>query len=265
MADGTGKTRGLVNILGVPGILLVIYFGGWMFSIFSCVVIVLCTIEYKKLVEQLGGSISLFLIIIFNLFVLFAYSFLKNPSTAFLFFIISFLLISIFELFRNRPNPLLNISSTIFGVFWLGICLGSMIVIRNVSLDLMFLTFLSVWICDTSAFLFGKKFGKSKILPSISPKKTWVGFLSGYFSVLVLMILMNLYGKWIFSLNDYIFLSLIYGIVSQFGDFFESMIKRNAGVKDTGTLLMGHGGLLDRFDSLAFVCPLVCIYFEIFF
>ena len=62
MADGTGKSRKLVNILGVPSILLVIYFGGWIFSVFTAIVIVLCTIEYQKLVNQINGSISLFLI-----------------------------------------------------------------------------------------------------------------------------------------------------------------------------------------------------------
>ena len=274
MADATGKSRKLVNILGVPGILVTIYFGGLIFDLFAFLVVVLCTLEYKKLAANLDCNINFLLILLFNLSVMFYYGIFEeflypyqtmNMLNFFNFFIFIFILLSVLEIFRKTINPLFNISTTLFGVFWIGFCLGSIIILRNHSFDLTLLTFVSIWLCDSAAFIFGKKFGKLKILPSISPKKTWVGFIAGYISVCVLVFTiyyMNLISS--FTIRDFIFLSLIFGVLGQLGDFIESMIKRNAGVKDTGTLLMGHGGVLDRFDSLAFASPAICLYLGLF-
>ncbi len=120
----------------------------------------------------------------------------------------------------------------------------------------------SVWICDTMAYIFGILWGKKKLIERISPKKTVVGFLGGIVGAFVSFYVMNNLNFIQFELNGLHLLTLtfIVGVCGQLGDFVESMFKRDAGVKDSGKLLLGHGGVLDRFDSLIFTSPLVFIF-----
>jgi len=184
-----------------------------------------------------------------------------------LFAIIVVLIIFHIEIFRIKKNPVENISITLFGLVWIIIFLGNIILIRNHhgGLQLTLCMFFSVWACDSAAFYFGSKFGKQKILPNISPNKTWMGTIAGYLSSLFVVyfaVHFNFFTdiEFGFKFIDIIIMGTIFGIVGQLGDFFESMIKRDLGVKDSGTLLQGHGGVLDRFDSLLFVIPTLLIY-----
>ena len=116
--------------------------------------------------------------------------------------------------------------------------------------------------CDTFAFFFGTKFGKKKIWPSVSPNKSWVGSISGMLGSILFMVALysnNIYEGWI-NLYQVIFLGIIFGGFSQLGDFSESLLKRQFGLKDTSDILRGHGGILDRFDSLSIASPLTLLY-----
>ena len=146
------------------------------------------------------------------------------------------------------------------------VLLGTAIDIRQfdllMSTQLTLVLVLSVWACDTAAFFFGTLYGKKKIFPSVSPKKSWVGSVSGLIAAMAVF-LGFYYQDWLgsyFSLKDAIVFGLITGVFGQIGDLAESLLKRDAGVKDTGTLLAGHGGVLDRFDSLIFAMPLAYLY-----
>ena len=117
----------------------------------------------------------------------------------------------------------------------------------------------------THKVIIGKQFGKKKIAPIISPKKTWVGSLSGLFFAL-LFLLGCYYNQWFgydLTLSKTILLGIIFGGISQFGDLFESKLKRIAKIKDSSQFLQGHGGFLDRFDSLIITAPatLLILYF----
>ena len=145
--------------------------------------------------------------------------------------------------------------------------LDKIIFIRSIQggFELTLCMFLSVWSCDSAAFYFGSKYGKKKILPKISPNKTWEGTIAGYLSsilVVYLLIRFNFFSSvnYNFTYIDVVIMGTIFGGVGQLGDFFESMFKREMGVKDSGALLQGHGGVLDRFDSLLFVIPTLLIY-----
>ena len=120
---------------------------------------------------------------------------------------------------------------------------------------------ISVWICDSAAYTFGMLWGKKKMIERISPKKTVVGFLGGIFGSFLSFYIMNELNfiHYNLSFSHIIILTIITGVFGQLGDFVESMFKRDAGVKDSGKLLLGHGGVLDRFDSLIFTSPLVLI------
>ena len=171
----------------------------------------------------------------------------------------------IWEIFRNEENSLFNISILVFAFVWLGLMLGSLASLRNlpdIGFQVTFAMFLAVWICDTSAFLFGKNFGKSKILPNVSPNKTWVGTIAGFISSIIFMLILYQYDFFsgIISFTDVIVIGIIAGGFGQLGDWAESLLKREAGVKDTSNILRGHGGILDRFDSLIFTAPLTLIY-----
>ncbi len=122
---------------------------------------------------------------------------------------------------------------------------------------------LLVWTNDTGAYLFGSKFGKHKLLERISPKKTWEGSIGGaIFAVLGAWGLSFLIQD--FTLQQWLALSVVAAIGSNIGDLVESMLKRSVGVKDSGTLLPGHGGLLDRFDAFIFCLPFYWLVLKIF-
>ena len=265
MTSKTNNSRSLINLIGIPVILSSIYFEA-IFPFFVLVVLSVCTIEYVNLSNRLNSNISILILLSFNflVFVNAINMFFNVSHIIILFFILSF----INEMIFYSDTSTQNISSYIMGVVMIGCCLSqSLIAIRALDNGLYFtlLLFFSVWVCDTFAFIFGSKFGKSKILPAISPNKTWVGSLAGVlgaFSVTLIFFYLNIENKINFniSLLDLFVFSIITGVFGQIGDFSESIMKRQVNIKDTGTILMGHGGFLDRFDSITFAAPLYYIY-----
>ena len=121
---------------------------------------------------------------------------------------------------------------------------------------------LIVWITDSGAYLIGRKLGKHKLAPHVSPNKTWEGSIGGS---LVSVIVVGLYlafspVKFAYSLPIMLLLTVVLSVGGQIGDLIESAFKRHYGVKDSGKILPGHGGILDRFDSLLFVLPLMHLF-----
>jgi phosphatidate cytidylyltransferase len=122
--------------------------------------------------------------------------------------------------------------------------------------------FILLWVYDSFAYLIGSWIGKNKIFPKISPKKSWEGAAGGLtFAIAGSLLLYNFFG--ILGIWDWFLLGIIIPVTGTIGDFIESGIKRNAGVKDSGSFMPGHGGVLDRFDSFLFSIPFVFLYIYI--
>lgn len=124
---------------------------------------------------------------------------------------------------------------------------------------LIIYTILIIWTNDSFAFLVGKNFGKNKLFERISPKKTIEGFIGGLFFAIVLGGVVGFYSNE-FSVFNWIVIAVIISVFGTLGDLVESKFKRQAKVKDSGTIMPGHGGLLDRLDSLFFLAPFVYLY-----
>ena len=265
------SSRTLVNLIGIPSLLAIIFVGDSfnnlpIFSVFVIIVLFLGAREITTLSKGKGGKPAILLL----LFLLAILQIDRNPAinwdiSIHLLIVGLTLTAMILEIFRKEERPLLNISVLIFAFVWLGLMLGSLSELRNLP-DLGFKVtlamFLSVWICDTSALFFGKKFGKRKILPDVSPNKTWAGTVAGLISSVVFIGILYQFNYFIglISTVDVIAFGIITGGFGQLGDWAESLLKREAGLKDTGDFLQGHGGILDRFDSLTFAAPLTLIY-----
>lgn len=124
--------------------------------------------------------------------------------------------------------------------------------------------FLLVWSCDTAAYFGGKGLGKHQLAFAISPAKTKEGAIFGILGALLAAVLMHLLFFSTLRLTDLLVVAVLVGILGQVGDLFESLFKRSAQLKDTSTIIPGHGGVLDRFDSLLFVSPWVYFYLRWF-
>ena len=122
--------------------------------------------------------------------------------------------------------------------------------------------FVLTWTFDTFAYLFGVRFGKTKIMPSVSPKKSWEGFVGGFIFTIISAYLTVSYFPSI-ELNHAIVISLFLPFTATLGDFIESHYKRQAGVKDSGDFIPGHGGMLDRMDAFMITIPVLYIYLHI--
>ena len=155
-----------------------------------------------------------------------------------------------------------------FGTIYIFGSMMSLIYLRSIdsflSSPFTFLLFAGVMINDSMAFIVGKTFGGPKILPTISPKKTYSGLFGGLIGSIVFIYLCELYflSGFEFSLTerDQYFLVFVFNIIGFIGDSFESFIKRKANVKDSSGLLLGHGGMLDRLDSLILTTPVTMFY-----
>lgn len=265
---GMMKGRNFVNALGIPGWLLLIWVGGVYYSAFILIAMLIAISEFYTMAEKKGATPLRWIGL--STTVLIAYYFhVQSQLTSHQIIgsiILVILLTLVWELFSKEENPGLNIAYTLAGILFVSVLLGTAIDLRQfdtaMNTQLTLTMVLSVWVCDSAAFIFGTKYGKAKIFPRVSPKKSWVGSISGMIASLVLFVSFH-YQGWLgdyFGLTNVLILGFITGGFGQLGDFTESLLKRDAGVKDSGTLLKGHGGVLDRFDSLIFATPLTYLY-----
>ena len=266
------KGRNLVNAIGIPCWLFLIWKGGLYYTIFMLVSCVLALGEFYSIMEKKGAKPLRWLGMGSTVFIADYYYVQPILTTHQMLGIIIFIVLvtSFLELFSGNKNPSLNIASTFAGILFVPVLLGTSIDIRQydllMSTNLTFALVIAVWACDSAAFIFGTSFGTKKIMPSVSPKKSWVGSLSGLIASLLVFYFFQKQGLLgsFFEMKDALIIGLICGVVGQLGDFTESMLKRDVGIKDSGSLLAGHGGVLDRFDSLIFAFPTAYLYIHFF-
>ena len=262
------KGRNLVILIGIPTWLFLIWKGDIYYTLFILICMVLALGEFYTLMEKKGNKPLRWMGMASTVFIA-DYYYVQpaiTPHEMLGGMILIVILTHIWELFSKKENSGNNIAATLTGILLIPVLLGTSIDIRQfdllMSTQLTLTLVLAVWACDSAAFIFGTMFGKKKIFPSVSPKKSWVGSVSGFIAAMGVFLLFH-YQGWLgsyFTLKDSIVFGIISGIFGQIGDLIESLLKRDAGVKDTGTLLAGHGGVLDRFDSLIFATPLTYLY-----
>ena len=175
-------------------------------------------------------------------------------------------LLFFFELFRRDGKTVNNLAFSLFGLIYIAFPLSLLPLLgypkglsEGYTPDIILGYFILIWLYDTGAYITGSFTGKHKIMETISPGKSWEGFLSGLvISIGVAFAIAELFP--ILKRTDWIIIAAVSAVAGTFGDFIESGIKRNAGVKDSGSLLPGHGGMLDRIDSVLLSVPFVFIF-----
>lgn len=166
------------------------------------------------------------------------------------------------QLWVHNQNAIQSVASSFMAQLYIALPIALMNVIYHISPHLLLLMFILVWVNDTFAYLVGCNFGRHRLWERISPKKSWEGFWGGLVMSTVTAALCgllwhNYFGN--YSIVTMTVIGLITGIAGTLGDLVESMMKRTAGVKDSGQLIPGHGGILDRIDSILLVIPAVVI------
>ncbi len=178
-----------------------------------------------------------------------------------------------FIVFGHKKYNIVDVCVTAFGIAYVPFLMSFLILIRNMELGmvLIWLIFIGAWGTDTMAYTFGRLLGKRKIIPEISPKKTVAGAVGGILGCMGLMIAFGFIAPAYCGIKAsgalfavLALLGLFCGIISQIGDWSASAIKRYVNVKDFGSIMPGHGGVLDRFDSILFVAPVVYYFLALY-
>ncbi len=201
------------------------------------------------------------------LFCIVSFISITNTNIELLFILIPLFFIPfLIELFRNKPNPITNASTTLLGIIYIAVPLSLLNFIPNSSFELdvyskgILLGYFSlIWTNDTFAYLVGVKLGKNRLFERISPKKSWEGSIGGLiFSMITAYILSLFFSE--LSCLEWVGMAIIVVVFGTLGDLVESMFKRSLNIKDSGSILPGHGGILDRLDALLISAPFVFFY-----
>ena len=262
------KLRVVTAAIGVPVVILAVWFGTPWFSFLIAAAALVGTLEFYRIANFEKREPLLYFGLLWTL------SLVLSPlykSTNILPVVMSIaILISLtLLLFRTpRDNAFHKWAWTIAGAIFVGWMLSYWISLRGLDngRDWVYLAMLTIFANDTGAFFIGRAKGKHKLVPAISPAKTWEGAIGGLVSsisgAIIIVVILNLISPFTFEYWQIILLGFLISFFAQIGDLVESLLKRNMGVKESGTLLPGHGGILDRFDSIIFVGPAV-YYFVI--
>lgn len=267
--------RGATAVIFVVVMMAGLFGGPYSFVLLFAVITGICLWEYlgmvlirdtrrdkiRRIVGLMMGIIPVLLSAITKLEVI------KDPET---FVILTSLLFSpfifmafIYELFTKSDQPFANIAYIILGIIYIGVPFALLDFIafdgQHFYAKTVFGLLVLTWMNDTGAYIVGSQIGKTPLLPRVSPKKTWEGSIGGgvitFISALVLYFTLDE-----LRIVDWLVLAAIVSIFASLGDLVESMLKRSVDIKDSGTLLPGHGGLLDRFDGFIFCLPFAAAY-----
>lgn len=261
--------RTLTGAVFVSVLLGAIWAGPYFFFLLFFLITTFALAEFYKLVrnENLSPNGTLGIISSSALFITSAFAACGWLHPNFTFLAFGFmLLIFIAELFRNTDQPFRNIAFTILGIVYISLPFSLLNFLAFETTDIetynpRILTgiFFLQWSSDTGAYLVGRWIGRNKLFERISPKKTWEGLVGG--TAAAVAVAVAIAQNWTtISIGEWIIISLLIVVFGTFGDFAESLLKRSIGVKDSGNILPGHGGLLDRFDAFIFSVPAVFVY-----
>ncbi|KUK10540.1 MAG: Phosphatidate cytidylyltransferase [Clostridia bacterium 41_269] len=255
------RQRILTALLGIPLIILISYFGGYVL-LFSVIIISLLSldelyralknteVQFSKFLGFLGAVLfilnshyfgagkvaeTLLLVVLLNLF----------------YYVISFP--------RIKPS---GVGLTLFSSIYIGFLLSFAILLRNMEEGFLFLmfAFILTWATDSGAYIIGLLLGRHKLHSTLSPKKTIEGSVGGILFPVMASIIFSFFIPQDLNIFKFVVLGILVGILGQLGDLTASAFKRHANLKDFGSILPGHGGFLDRFDSFLVIVPLVYYY-----
>ncbi|MEN6328290.1 MAG: phosphatidate cytidylyltransferase [Syntrophomonas sp.] len=257
------RTRVITTVIGLPVLLGVLFKGGIFWDTFFVLLGMIGLWEFYSMMRQ-KGFIPIVLTGYLLLYLLAFYDRLGGLGMVFLFLI--FAIVVVGSVIKYPKINITDIALSLTGAFYLGGLLYYPIKIATLREPFLviLLVFLLTWTSDTGGYIGGRLLGKHKLAPRLSPGKTWEGAVgaiifpiiaAGCFSV---MAMKNVSPAYV------LILGLLVGVTAQFGDLFMSSIKRYFEVKDSGWIIPGHGGVLDRFDSFLMVAPVVYYYFQFF-
>jgi phosphatidate cytidylyltransferase len=262
------KTRAITGFFFVAVMLASVLLGNYAFTLFFLILSVLSVEEFYRMVttetvkpqKRWGLALAICIYLPLSLHLL-----VNTPVKNILLCVPVTILIIIAELYRKYNHPFHNIAYTLFGVLFASVpfCFFYATAFTdgayNAHYPLGFLILL--WSSDTGAYIFGVKLGKHKLFERHSPKKSWEGFAGGLVTSLAASVILSFYFQEL-NLIYWMCISAIIVVAGSLGDLTESMLKRSHNTKDSGTLLPGHGGLLDRFDGLLLAAPLVYVFLQ---
>jgi phosphatidate cytidylyltransferase len=258
------KQRILTAVLAAAIFLPFVIYGELPFTIFVYLLASIALYELLKMknisLASIPGLVSLLILwvlLIPNSYIkiLDGVSFSKSE-----FALLALLLLLTYTVVTKNKFTFDDVGFVVIAIFYLGIGFYFLIETRNLSpggLELVFYALILIWVTDSGAYFVGRAMGKNKLWPEISPNKTIEGAVGG---VLFAVIFAWVYHYFTGVLDNYIivtFMTIFLSVFGQIGDLVESALKRQYQVKDSGTILPGHGGILDRFDSLLFVLPIL--------
>ena len=261
--------RAPVTLIGIPSLIAFTLYTYDVFMLFFTIAGLLILGEIYKISRANGTNPNVYLG--FTLYLALVRDQLFNAGDHLGYLLVAAtLLLLTWEMFRKKMHVLENIALTFFASIFVGLAMSYFIKLQQMGYEgqgghlggyAVLAVFIGVWSCDTLAYFVGSAIGKHKIFPRVSPNKSWEGSIAGLLGSFIAFILIVKAG-WLPGLGypDALALGLITGVAGQLGDFAESMVKRDAGVKDSSNLLPGHGGAWDRLDSILFAAPLSYLY-----
>lgn len=276
--------RIFVGALSVPVFIVLVYGDNLVFTIIASFFIVLCLFEYFALAKAKGinchriSALASGIILCFSIYI----GSQENANSAYGINLLLFISIAvavmaplIYRIVMSRiDNAIRDISATLFGVIYVAGGISSTVAIKCISVDgdksgwaYIFILIIVIWVSDMVAYALGNMFGRYQLSPEISPKKTVEGAIGGLLAGILVSI-----GIWffVFRNNPYVtytffdcfLIGLLLGVVGQVGDLAESLMKRDANIKDSGKMLLGHGGVLDAIDSILFSAPVLFVFLK---
>jgi phosphatidate cytidylyltransferase len=254
-------SRVLVAAAGIPIVLGLLWLGGWWLFGLAAVAALIALHEFYGMTRPLrplvlagyGGVIAALIGAEWGGVDWMLAGFLGTFLLTFFLYLVA----------TTRAPATVAISGTILGAAWIGFGLGLLVLLRDLPDHGRLATFtvlIAVWADDTAAYLVGRVIGRHKFSPALSPAKTWEGFVAGT-AAAIFVAFVALYEEGFLTITESIVLGAVIAVAGALGDLFESALKRDMNVKDSGRILAGHGGMLDRTDALLFAGP--AAYFTI--
>lgn len=294
---GNNTTRIVVALIGIPLVLGLVWLGGWPFAGLVAAMSVGAQLEFYWMLEKkdirpdkmLGVVAGLLLLLTFTHGDVNALLGTGRADAESLLRIAVLVLVPVaalvLQLRHDNSEALINVMGTLTGVFYVPVLMGTLLGLHHVAVQkapmllersglhaenlladgtgvgaaVVLVVFAGIWTCDSFAYFGGRAFGKHKLFERVSPKKTWEGALSGAVGGIAVCIVLAVVLDGLVW-QDGLVIGLAAGVLGQVGDLAESHLKRACNVKDSSQIIPGHGGILDRFDSLLFVAPVVYLY-----